>query len=489
MSYESLTTPKGERRRHWCCPYRGPVATEELASPIEGAKPPSGVRAVSLTDVGSLVFAAFLVALAIFIGKRMDRAGHFVYANAAPLQGYWQRHSGPGTWPAIAVGLLAVLLAPWACRRLRWITLLGISAVASIGWTVCLAWVDGWHRGFADRLTAPDQYLAEIHRVHGLHAFLSGFVRHIASKDPSQWDTHVAGHPPGALLIFVGLNRIGLGGGTWAGLLCVGGGALGIVSVLVTIARCTDQAMARALAPYLVFWPAALFVGVSADGLFLGVSAAGIALLAVGCVRRGRVGSTLLVGSGVLLGLSLYLSYGLLLLAPIVLVVFLRVGKRRDLGWLAIGGAVFPLLFTIGGFSWWGGYRALHARYYDGIGGFRPYHYWAWADFAALLCAIGPAALPAFSRAIRGLTAAVRASRRRLDHQAFAAAVSLAAIVALVSADLSGLSKAEVERIWLPFMPWVLAASVLLPARSARGWLALQVTCALVLQHSLLSLW
>ena len=51
----------------------------------------------------------------------------------------------------------------------------------------------------------------------------------------------------------------------------------------------------------------------------------------------------------------------------------------------------------------------------------------------------------------------------------------LGALLAIVFADLSMLSKAETERIWLPFTMWLTAAAALLPPRSHRWWLALNV--------------
>ncbi len=55
------------------------------------------------------------------------------------------------------------------------------------------------------------------------------------------------------------------------------------------------------------------------------------------------------------------------------------------------------------------------------------------------------------------------------------------ALLAVVVADLSGLSKGEVERIWLPFSVWLLVAgSVHDPP--GRGWLAVQVAFALTVQ-------
>jgi methylthioxylose transferase len=64
-----------------------------------------------------------------------------------------------------------------------------------------------------------------------------------------------------------------------------------------------------------------------------------------------------------------------------------------------------------------------------------------------------------------------------------------AAALAVLVADLSGLSKAEVERIWLPFTVWLVAATALLPARQARWWLAGQAVATLVVHHLLLTTW
>jgi hypothetical protein len=67
--------------------------------------------------------------------------------------------------------------------------------------------------------------------------------------------------------------------------------------------------------------------------------------------------------------------------------------------------------------------------------------------------------------------------------------VVLGALLATVVADLSMLSKAETERIWLPFTVWLTAAGALLPPRSHRWWLALNVGGALLLNHFILTNW
>lgn len=64
----------------------------------------------------------------------------------------------------------------------------------------------------------------------------------------------------------------------------------------------------------------------------------------------------------------------------------------------------------------------------------------------------------------------------------------LAALLALLAADLSGMSKAETERIWLPFMLWLIPATALLPGRR-RGWLAGQAAVALLVNHLVFTGW
>jgi hypothetical protein len=63
------------------------------------------------------------------------------------------------------------------------------------------------------------------------------------------------------------------------------------------------------------------------------------------------------------------------------------------------------------------------------------------------------------------------------------------AVSAVLAATLSGLSKAEVERIWLPFAVWLLAGAALLPTSTRRGWLAAGAGVALVVNHLLLTNW
>ena len=62
-------------------------------------------------------------------------------------------------------------------------------------------------------------------------------------------------------------------------------------------------------------------------------------------------------------------------------------------------------------------------------------------------------------------------------------------VIAVAAATLTGMSKSEVERIWLPFTWWALTLAVLLPARTHRPLLALQAAGALALQHLVITDW
>ncbi|MCO8274045.1 hypothetical protein M1L60_25935 [Actinoplanes sp. TRM 88003] len=413
-----------------------------------------------------------LIALAAVAGAALYLAGRPVHASSAPFTGRWLPHLGPGTPLALAVATAVVAYGPRLAAALPWRRLLAVGYATSAAWIVALALVDGWSRGLAGRLTTDHEYLSEVAGVTGVTAFLRGFADRIVDFQPDSWSTHVSGHPPGALLVFVGLDRIGLGGGGWAAVVCVAAGALCSVAVPVTIRALGDESAARAAVPFVALFPGAVWIGVSADGLFAGFAAAGLALLALALTGR-RVGAA--VGAGLLLGGCLYLSYGLVLLVvPAAAVVVLATRAWRILA-VAIGAAaVVAAAFTLGGFWWLEGYQLVTVRYYQGVASVRPYAYWVWANLALLVACAGPAAAVILRRARRWRPVAV---------------LPVAALLAILVADVSGYSKAEVERIWLPFAVWLMAGAALIPAPGRRFWLAVQATVALLVNHLLLTTW
>lgn len=449
----------------------------------EGPGSPTRSRAVPPAD---LVAAAVVVALVgVSVAGTLwwnpaRQLGPSSFKGAPEDFGEWPIigtpyvHTGPGTVPAVLLALLAVLYGPSLAARLPWRRALLLGYVTSVGWITSLALVDGWRTGFANRLTPGTEYLAEVPGITDVPAMLAGFTDRIAHGQPDSWTVHVAGHPPGATLVFVWLDRIGLGGGVAASTVCVLAGALVAVAVPAAVSLLGHPDRARVALPLLVLLPGAVWLGVSADALFAGTTATGIALLALATVRH----VAWAVPAGAILGFGIFLSYGLITLGAVALAVVVTTRAWRAFG-LAVAAALAVVgLFASAGFWWLDGYHAVVDRYYDGIAADRPYWFWVWANLGCLALATGPAIGPGLRRA----ACAVRAAPRLV-------AVVAGAVVTVAAADLSGLSKAEVERIWLPFAVWLLAATALLPARSARWWLTVQAATALAVNHLFLTNW
>jgi hypothetical protein len=189
----------------------------------------------------------------------------------------------------------------------------------------------------------------------------------------------------------------------------------------------------------------------------------------------------------VLLGFGIFLSYGLVLMSSIALAVVWASRSWRALVLGVVGALAVVGAFALAGFWWVDGYRLVVERYHQGIAGDRNYAYWVWADLACLVLVVGPAAVAGLRRAVPSFAAGVL-GRPPVDTFAVVTLVRGAALAVLV-ATVSGLSKAEVERIWLPFAVWLVAGASLLPASTRRGWLAAGAITALVVNHVLLTNW
>jgi hypothetical protein len=411
----------------------------------------------------ALAAEVILVATAAAVGAVLNHCHVPVHADAAPLYAVWLPHLGPGTLFAVAVAVAVVRYGSGLAQRLSWPRLMLTGYLTALAWTVSLALVDGWSRGIATRLTPQAEYLHDVPKAGSIPSTLAGFSGHILDFQPGSWATHVAGHPPGAFLVFVVLDRVGLSGGVPAALLCIAVGATAACSVAWALRSLGAEQAARAALPFLVLFPGAVWIGASADGLFTGVVAFGLALLASG---RGLAG-------GLVLGVALYLSYGFVLVAPLALAVLWLRHRARTLVTTGTGVAAVVVSFTAAGFWWPTGYHLVVRRYYQGWAADRPYGYWVWADLAALVLCTGFVLGPALTRLPRARVSLVPA----------------AALVAVLAADLSGLSKAEVERIWLPYAIWLLVATAWLPSPQRRWWLAAQALTALAVNHVLLTPW
>lgn len=395
-----------------------------------------------------------------------------------PLHGLWDpAWFGAGTLPALVLALLGVTHgARWAAT-LPWGRLLVASYAGAWGWLVSLALVDGTS-GLSRTLGNPFEYLPTARAETDLGELMATYVDRIPIDAEDNWPTHVAGHPPGMVLFFSALVRLGLGGDLAAGVVVTLIAASIPAAVLTTLRRLGAETWSRGAAPFVVLTPAAVFLAVSADAVITAVTAWGVAALAVAATSDRR---TRLVGwsvvAGTLLGLSVFLSYGMPLMGLLCLAVLAAARSWRPLPIAVVAATAVAVVFAVAGFAWWEAYPVLRERYYDGVASDRPYGYWVWANLGALAVSTGP---------LLGAGLAWWAARVR---ERVPLLLVGAGVLMVLAADLSGMSKAEVERIWLPFIPWLTVSLALLPPRWHRPGLALQVGSALLVQHLLYTVW
>ena len=331
-------------------------------------------------DSVALAVALAVIAVAAVVGHEMNRRGLPIVLPRPPLLAFWHPHFGWGTPLAVLCVLLGLrvqqVAAGWPWRRL-----LLTGWLLNLAWMCSLTLVDGLQRGWIDVLLDPNEYLHDLHRISDPLEFFSSFTHFIAFGPgvggDLVWTTHVAGHPPLTTLIFWLLARIGLDGGFWAGGLCILIASAASVALPVTLRELGAEAAARRIVPFVALFPGAVWMAVSADGLFAGVAVSGLALVCRGAGRRRVVPSLL---GGLLLGVAVFLSYGLVLFGLAVLTAIILTAHRG--GWrnvvvpwlIATAGFVAVAAVHVAlGFNWVSGLVALSVRYYQGIASQRPF--------------------------------------------------------------------------------------------------------------------
>lgn len=384
---------------------------------------------------------------------------------------HWEADLDVRVVPAVVLGGVAVLAVPTLERRLGFRTYLALWWGISGAFAVFLAATRG-RPAIAAPLDSGFEYRAVLDEMEaaGVRRFVETFTERLAD-----YPTHVRGHPVGAPLVFWLLERVGLRGGEAAAAVSILVGTSVVVSVGVVVRQLVDEASARRAVPFVALFPGLVWVATSADALFGGVVAASVALFSTAAVGRGPARDVVAIVAGAFGALALHLSYGaVVMLAPAAVVVLVRRCVRPLLVG-CVGAVAVTALFTLAGFWWFAGLGATRVEYVAGAGGYRPFWYFATlGNPAAFMIALGPAVVVAL----------VRCRDRRVW------TVVGGALLGVVVANVSGMSKAEVERIWLPFVPWLAASTaIFLERRLAQWWLAAQVGCAVALELVLESPW
>ncbi len=441
--------------------------TAEGASPQPaegtGRRPRAGAAAVSLSCWLALI------AIAVVWGRHLLDRGVRIAIGAAPLSGRFGWRVSADALIPVAFAATVVIVLPWIAARVAWVQLVVLGGVLSVAWAAALSRIDG-SRALFSPFYSP-AYLQTAQTIHNPFVFLSQFVQRIHS-----YNSHARGHPPGMELLLWMTARVGLSGVGWSTFLAMCGGAVAGAAALMVLREIADEHRARTAAPFVVLAPAAIWWS-SGDAFFAGVSACAVAAVVFATGREGHKSDRQALLGGLLFGVTAFLSYGLVLLGLIPLGVAVSRRRVRPLVFAALGVVTVFVAFRAAGFSWPAGLAATRTQYWLGAAGGRPYNYFLLGDLAAFALAIGPAA-------------AVAIGRLR-DRRVWV--VVGGALAAVVLADVSGMSKAEVERIWLPFVPWVLLATSAFAARrrpnDVRFWLGLQAASAVFIELAVRSPW
>ena len=424
---------------------------------------------MAVAAVAAAFTAMRLWGLALTNGKPSSWA-----VSAIPLNGKWGLYRSwwlvaPAT--AAAAGWVAMGLV----RNRRFAAVVLAAALVAAGWNLGLHLAAG-PDGLQSSVASEWDYLAGVPAVaDSPRDYLRGYVAQLPDQP-----THVRSHPPGLVLALWGLQRLGANGTVGIIGLVLAGTALAAAGVLFASRVLGGEAGARRAAPFVALAPAMVFA-LDADMVFAGVWAAGVALLVAALTRDRLVFAAV---AGVVFGVGLLLSYGLLVAGalPAAVVVAELVRRPRSDRLSVLRGATLAVAAMVAvmalpaawGFNWLAGFDATRTEYAKGLAAVRQYRYFVGANLAVAALVLGPA-----------VAAALAQGPRRWGRAGWLVG---AALVAMIAASGTGLSKAEVERIWLPLLVWVPLATAALPRW--RGWaLAAQVAMALVLVTILETPW
>lgn len=452
---------------------------EQIAATSEGIESLPTERSPQwVAGLAALAIWAAMWLIAMRWGESLAKT-NVMHLGAPPFAAFWRHRINAATAVSIGFGVAFIGALPWAAVHLRFSAALASTGGAASTFAYVLSRNDGIY-GLLHGVDHNDSYFFALQGQPDLGRFVRNYIELV---EGGKIAVHVRGHPPGMVVVLGALRAVGLDDVRWVAALCIIGGGLAAIAIGFAVARLAGEDTARRALPFLALSPAAILVATTPDAFFAAVAASAVALMAVAVTSEGGAARWWAAASGLVLGACMMLSYGLVLIAiPVAVIAF---GRRR---WqllvpCAVCAAAFVLAWIPFGFWWLEGLDATRGQYLIGISKQRPARYFSFSNIAVVGVVIGPMTCVALAWAARAWS-----SRRAL-------VLVLGGFVgAIVVANLSGMSKAEVERIWLPFtLPLLAAGSVLWfgkrPLLTARVALTVQVAMAIALQSVLKFYW
>jgi methylthioxylose transferase len=397
-----------------------------------------------------------------------------VKVQAAPLVGQWKWHAHWGLVLPLLIGIVTLWVLPNRTKNVSFGKVSVLTGVLTGAFSVTLAGADGWAR-IMDPVVHNSEYWFNLDTLPGM----AETIRSWSVEDfLLSYSVHLRGHPPGFILVLQLLEKVATVQ-PWmvATLIWLSIGAVA-PAVMASVERLADEQTARAVAPFLVLSPYAVWMATSADAFYACLLMWGTAFIAFAMTsatwqRRVLHASV----SGLLLSFALFSTYGaaMFLGVPALVVLFAKntsIGRRIQV--TAAAGAVALAVvfgFKVAGFWWFDGLNRTRQYYHWGTAQFRPWEYFIVGNIGALIISVGPAVVSGLSRL----------GRTRVW------ILVMGAAIAIVASDVSTYTKGETERIWLIFMPMLLPATASLPR--PRLWLAGQLALGLLLQAWLVTKW
>jgi methylthioxylose transferase len=418
-----------------------PVIDSTIDTPSDAALP----RLRRLPQIVTALVAA-TIATGLILRRRTPGA------LGTPLPPFLMRWSPDIRWPAliaVAVGAIAAAVIVWAVPRVRhpaafatlvYATTLAVGLAVSAARLGTAGWDHVFDLGPHGSWEASREYLTAL---PALRDGIGHYIGHFQDLLPSL-PTHTKGNPPGPL---VAIKLLSLTTASRLALACMTVGSL-VAPLTYLLGRSLGgERRGRIAAALAAFSPSVLIYGfTSVDFVFAAIAAAVAALLVSGrpAVRAAGCAAA---------GLAVFCSWVLLAIpAWAVVVCWIRRGPAAAAR-LAAGLVAGILGVTIALALLWGYdpiaiFRVAERTYGIGAAAQRPYWFWLFGSAAAWLVLLGA---PIAWTALRSL--------QRGD----AAAIGLAVVI-VVSA-IAGFTKAETERIWLPYVPLACAAAAAMPIR------------------------
>jgi hypothetical protein len=426
-----------------------------------------------VTDRRVLLGALMLAAGWTTVGLLVERSGTVLGTATPPFVMGWLPQID--LWVVAAIAALGVLVVcgPALLELPRWGFLTAVTAAALAAGLTIGAARTGTHDWTAIFDTGPDgSFEAKNEYLPGLPALSYGsrfFLDRFAELAPAV-PVNVAGHPPG-LLLFAHLTTLTTP--ARFATLCIGAAAA-CAPLTYALGRGLDhdERTARTAGLLAAASPGLLVFGVtSADAVYAALGTAAAALL----VRRSWAAR----GAGaVVLALAAFSSWALLAAGAFaVLVAWQREGWPTAARLAVLCAIPFLVLnawlAAVYGYDPIGTLRATEGVYRRSLAEIRPYWFWVLGSPVAWMVSAGLA-----------LTGGWLVAVRRRDP----AAVALAAVI--VIAAVLAFTKAETERIWLPFVPLACAAAATaVPPRRLRAVLLVLALQALATQLLFNTIW